>query len=155
VHLVRDARASAFSWLRKKPLADRAARSHMQRQGPARSAALWTLWNAVARRLWRRSDRYLLVRYEDLVAEPQAWVARILDLVGMGDAELPFTGPRTVALGVNHSVAGNPDRLRRGEVALRSDDEWRGAMRPAHRRIVTAVAALGLLRYGYGLRRPR
>ena len=39
-------------------------------------------------------DRYLRLRYEDFVADPPATVRRILAMVGMEDAPLPFVGPQ-------------------------------------------------------------
>src|SRR5437773_2056276 len=43
VHLVRDPRATAYSWLRKKAAPDR-KEGMMQRQRPLHAAALWTVW---------------------------------------------------------------------------------------------------------------
>jgi len=42
---------------------------------------------------------------------------------------------------VNHTVAGNPDRLRHGPVKLRLDDEWVAKMRRRDRVMVTALTA--------------
>jgi len=80
VHLVRDPRAAAYSWQRRKPLADGAASPIMQRQSPVKSAALWDIWNATAVALWRDSGRYLRVPYEDFVRRPRSWTERILRL---------------------------------------------------------------------------
>ena len=153
VHLVRDPRGAAHSWASRKTLADGAARSHMEQIGPAKSAVLWDVWNAAGGILFRGGpDRSLRLRYEDFVADPPAAVRRILAMVGMEDAALPFVSDHEARTSPNHSVAGNPDRLRHGVITLRSDDRWRSAMAPRNRRLVSTLTSPLLLRYGYPLR---
>jgi hypothetical protein len=157
VHLVRDPRATAWSFLRKKRLPDFGDDRLMQRQHPLVSARRWSLWQAVTELLWR--DRpgggYLRLRYEDFVADPRSAIRRIAGLVGETPAALPFTGPTTVRLEPTHSVSGNPNRFGTGEVELRADEEWRRAMRLTDRAMVTALTWPLLLRYRYPLRPPR
>ena len=68
-------------------------------------------------------------------------------MVGLEGAALPFVGPSEARTTANHSVAGNPDRLRHGQITLRSDDRWRTAMASRDRRLVSALTAPLLLRY--------
>ncbi len=155
VQLMRDPRATAYSWMRKRELRDYGDLRWMQRQPPLKSSGLWGMWNAVAELFWRPlGDHYLQLRYEDFVADPQPTVRRVLRLVGEEGAELPFTGPHTVRLGPTHSVAGNPSRLANGEVELQVDAEWMRRMDRKDRTLVTAVTWPLLLRYGYVGRRP-
>jgi len=150
VHLVRDPRAAAFSWVRRKVQTDGAARATMADQSVLRSAALWATWNGAARLLWEGGALpHVTLRYEDLVADPQRAVRAILDLVGRPGRALPFTGPRAVRLDPTHTAAGNPNRLVTGEIAVRADDEWRTEMAPGARRLVTAVTAPMLHHFGY------
>jgi hypothetical protein len=152
VHLVRDPRATAWSWLRRKRLTDTDDDARMmQRQPPLKSAIMWTVWNLVAALLWSRSDRYLRLRYEDLVASPEDAVRRIAALLGELPGPMPFPAPGTVALAPTHSVAGNPARLVTGEVPLRLDDEWAHRLRPGHELLVTLTTLPLLLRYRYRL----
>jgi hypothetical protein len=141
LHLVRDPRAAAYSWSRKKPLRDGAASATMEQQSAGKSAVLWNVWNLSAAALWAKSpDRYLRLGYEEFVRRPRASVARILEFAGHdADLDAVFADDRTVRLIPSHTVAGNPDRLRTGEVALRLDDEWRSKMRPRDRALVTAL----------------
>lgn len=153
VHLIRDPRGAAHSWASKKTLADGAARAHMEQIGPAKSAVLWDVWNLAGGVLFKGgADRYLRLRYEDFVADPPGTVRSILAMVGMQDADLPFANAHEARTSPNHSVAGNPDRLRHGVITLRSDDRWRAAMAPRNRRLVSALTSPLLLRYGYPLR---
>ena len=153
VHLIRDPRGAAFSWSSRKALTDGAERATMEQIGPAKSAMLWDVWNMAGGMLFRGgSDRYLRLRYEDFVADPPGTVRRILTMVGLEDAPLPFVGPAEARTTTNHSVAGNPDRLRSGLITLRPDDRWRSAMGGRDRRLVSVLTSPLLLRYGYPLR---
>ena len=143
VHLLRDPQAAAYSWTRHKPLADGARAAEMERISPAKSAALWNVWNVAAGLLWSGDpSRYLRLPYESLLAQPRLWVERILAMAGQpADLDGVFVGDRTVLLQSSHTVAGNPDRLRRGEVVLRLDDEWRERMSRRDRAVVGAMTA--------------
>jgi Sulfotransferase family/Sulfotransferase domain len=153
VHLIRDPRGAAHSWSSRKALTDGAARSHMEQIGPVKSAFLWDVWNLSGGLLFGGApDRYLRLRYEDFIADPQGAVRRILSMVGMEDAQLPFVGGNEAITSFNHSVAGNPDRLRSGLVRLRQDDRWRTAMARRDQRLVSALTLPLLLHYGYTLR---
>jgi hypothetical protein len=156
VHLVRDPRGAAHSWRSRKALTDGAAQSHMEQMGPLKSTVLWDVWNASAAGLLGGGEsRYLRLRYEDFVDDPTTAVRRILSLVGMDDATLPFDSEGGVTLRPNHSVAGNPDRLRHGPIVLRADLRWRTSMPARSRRLVSAIAAPLLPAFGYSIRAPR
>jgi Sulfotransferase family len=149
VHLIRDPRAAAYSWLKKKPQPDSEEIEHMHRQSPAMSSALWDAWNASAEALWHRTpEKYLRLRYEDFVADPRESLKRILEFVGL-TAELPLAGEREVRLGISHTVSGNPNRFETGAVELRPDREWMDKMEPRHRALVTALTFPLLKHYGY------
>ena len=149
LHLIRDPRAAAYSWLKKKPQPDSEEIEHMVRFSPTKSSALWDSWNASAEALWRHTPQeYLRVRYEDFVADPRKSFERILGLVGV-TAELPLAGEREVKLGVSHTVSGNPNRFETGAVELRSDQEWVSNMNPRDRALVTALTLPLLKHYGY------
>ena len=149
LHLIRDPRAAAYSWLKKKPQPDSEEIEHMVRFSPAKSSALWDSWNASAEALWRRTpDKYLRVRYEDFVADPRESLRRILDQVGV-TAELPLAGEREVRLGVSHTVSGNPNRFETGAVELRPDHEWKDKMETRDKALVTALTLPLLFHYGY------
>lgn len=154
VHLVRDPRAAAFSWQRRKVQPDRRTPGYMERRGAAKSVALWVLWNAATEAFWSgRRDRYVRVSYEDFVADPRGTVTRVCRAVGHHcDGAGPFLDGGSVRLGVSHTVAGNPARLKSGTVRLRLDDEWSSAMPARDRVLVTLGAAALMKRYGYPLR---
>jgi len=148
VQLVRDPHGVAWSWSKtvERPDATDGV-SLMARVGPARIAARWQSYNALLSLV--RSNGGVL-RYEDFVDRPEHATRRLLALGGLEPAELPqFTGPRTVVLDIDHTVAGNPLRFRTGELEIRADDEWRRAMPRAKRTLVGAMAFPSSLRYRY------
>lgn len=155
VHLVRDPRAAAYSWLRPKAQPDRGGDGLMQRHGAAKSALLWDTWNAAALRLFGAHPHRLLLRYEDVVANPRHAVERVLDLLGHAGAPTGFVDDRTVTLTSGHSVAGNPDRLSSGSTRIRLDDEWITAFDVRKRTLVTALTAPMLGRFDYPLKPGR
>jgi hypothetical protein len=153
LHLVRDPRATAFSWLRGKPTRDSAQGAQMQRQEIWKSSLLWTVWNLTVARVWKGGNpRVCRLRYEDLIADPRGHLGAVATMVGADPADLPFDGPDQVVLSPTHTVAGNPNRHDAGVVRLRADDQWRTAMALRDRAVVTLLTAVGLRRFRYPLR---
>lgn len=153
VHLVRDSRAVAYSWMRKKAQPDRGEDGDMHRTGPLAGAVLWSIWNAMAEALWTSvPERYLRLRYEDFVRDPAVALRRIQRWMGAEPSDLPFLGGRVATLGVSHTVAGNPNRLDTGSVPIRPDAEWSSRMARRDRVLVTGLTWPLLRRYGYPVR---
>ncbi len=151
LHLVRDPRAAAYSWLKKKHQPDTESREYMYRSGPVKSSIMWDAWNASAEGLWRNSNRYLRLRYEDFVTNPRESFGRILKHIGEEGSEVPLVGEREIKLGVSHTVSGNPNRFETGSVELKADEEWKSKMETRDRTLVTALTSPLLARYGYEL----
>jgi hypothetical protein len=149
VHVVRDPRGVAYSWGRTKALADGGERTEMLRLSPTQSALQWDLWNGAAGWLWGGSNRYLRVRYEDLATDPRATLAKVMAFAGVSHLELPFMAADEVNTRAVHTVAGNADRMRSGPLTVRLDDAWRTELPTGSRRLVSALTAPLLARYGY------
>jgi hypothetical protein len=153
VHLVRDPRAVAYSWMRKKTQVDRGAEGDMHRSGPFMSSVLWSIWNSTAEALWKPSpERYLLLRYEDFVRDPSAAVRRIQGWLGEEAGDLRFLDGHSVRLGVAHTVAGNPNRLETGRIQIHPDLEWTSRMALRDRALVTGLTWPLLKHYRYPVR---
>lgn len=150
LHVVRDSRATAFSWLRTKKALDHGDDDAlMPRQPIGKSSFLWLYWNLVTVLRWGRSDVYLRVRYEDFVVDPRAVMTRVCRLAGLDPTLLPFDGADGVVITPGHVVAGNPNRHSRGVIAIRPDSEWRGALGRRDAALVSALTAPGLALFGY------
>lgn len=150
VHVVRDPRAVAHSWRRRKAYP---GGGEMPRFSPVYSAVSWSARNLLAEWARRRvAPRWLRLRYEDLVADPVGAVGDIMTLVGASGGA-PGVEDGKVALAPSHTVAGNPDRMDAGPVELRVDDAWRRESgRLANAAVVSLCFPL-MVRYGYPLRR--
>jgi hypothetical protein len=149
LHLVRDSRAVAYSWLRRKLMPEVATETrYMPVKSPSRSAVFWALENLGLELLRRRSRRSSRLRYDDLTSDPQRTLRAGLGVLGI-EEDLAFLRTGTLQLGPNHLVAGNPLRFRRGQVTIEPDLEWRTALGAGPRRVVTALTWPLLLRYGF------
>jgi hypothetical protein len=110
----------------------------------------WNIKNAMTETfLGRCPERYLMLRYEDFVEQPQEMVRRILSLLGEESSPLPFVAEREVQLTRSHTISGNPSRFRTGIVEIQSDEEWRTRMRVLDKAVVTVLTWPLLLKYGY------
>ncbi len=154
LHVVRDPRATAFSWRRAKRLLDFGDDQLMPRQPLWKSSMLWLVWNALTPLLWGpRSNRYLRLRYEDFVAAPRQSLAEVVSLIGLDPADLPFQTADEARVAPTHSVAGNPARLSSGTVKVKPDTEWLVRMRRLDFWAVTFMTAPVLRAMGYPIRR--
>jgi hypothetical protein len=156
LHLVRDPRAVAYSWaLRRKSKPDHGKEAGKRLMTPHslfESALVWSEWNLCIERVWRRNPRrYMRLRYEDFVADPQSAVRNILHFLGEEEAKLPFLNEREVLLDAPHTFSGNPDRFQSGVVEIKSDESWRHKMGLVQKATVTSLTWPGLLRYRYPL----
>ncbi len=155
VHIVRDPRATAFSWGRVKPLPAGEGQAAMGTRSPISAAARWIENTAGTVVLRRRipASRWLFLRYEDFARDPRGTVLALARLVGEPGSTESFSDPRTVRLATAHTVSGNPDRFRAGPVRIAEDDAWRREMRRRDRLVVGTATLPWLLRYGYLTRR--
>ena len=151
VHLVRDPRGVAHSWGREvdRPDALNGVQT-MARLGPARVTARWVAYDLLLDAV--RGRRSILVRYESFVEDPAAEVGRMVALAGHPGAQAEGLMGHSLTLGIDHTASGNPLRFRSGALEIAADDGWRGSMPSMDRRLVTAVAAPVMLRYGYARR---
>jgi hypothetical protein len=115
-----------------------------------RSTSYWVGFNLASEAvIQRHPERSFFLRYEDFIAEPASVVGALLEHVGARDAANPVQG-RTVHLGKNHTVTGNPDRFRSGPTLLRpEDDAWRKELPSGARNITQALSWPLMARYGY------
>lgn len=152
IHLVRDPRASAFSWRRTR-YANTSGDRMMPRHGAVASSFNWVLCNVSADMLRRRArGPARLLRYEDFVRAPLATISPLLGDLSRADADAPFVNDHTVDLPPNHAIAGNPSRFRQGLVTLANDVEWIREQKYVDRLTCDLITLPFLRRYGYGIR---
>lgn len=154
LQLVRDPRAVAHSWSRRKTdLGPSGSPKQMGTKHPVSSALRWLESNAGAEMVRRRTppSRWMRLRYEEFARQPREAMQEVCRFLEEDPAGLPFEDDRTVSLSVNHTVSGNPDRYRTGLVSIREDGEWRSRLSSRARIEVTLLTAPALPRYGYSL----
>ena len=150
LHLVRDARATAYSWARKKEYQkDKEKVIYFPRFNAFFASILWCFDNLSAEILGIHSKRYMRVRYEDLVSDPKGIVNRILSFVEEPQLSLPQFKGSIVHLTGQHSVAGNPVRFKQGEIMIERSSEWEKGNSIKTKFAVALIAWPFLLRYGY------
>ena len=150
VHLIRDPRGVAYSWQRSKPQIDTGNQARMDKASPTKSSLLWNAWNLASENIHGcNPDRYLRLRYEDLIANPKSELERIMEMAGLSNRNLGFIDGTTVHLASTHTVSGNPNRFQTGAIKLRCDEEWKHAMSKVQRNTVTFLTRPLLARYGY------
>jgi len=154
LHIVRDPRGVAHSWSKQKLRPEvTTGEAYMPQYSPLHAAAQWDTHNALFAALGRRlGERQRRIRYEDFAADPRGTLVSMAQFVG-ADAPPEWTndpGNRTVTLGVQHTVAGNPMRFTQGPVEVRADHGWRTGMHRRARITVTGVTFPLARLYGYG-----
>lgn len=138
LHLVRDSRGVAWSWakvVRSDP------DHYMRRFSPPVTALRWVASNLMVESLGWFGVPRLLLRYETLVARPQAALAAAASFAGrpVDPEALAFVREGGAWLGAHHTIAGNPMRMAAGHIGLRLDEAWRTSMPVAQRAQVTAL----------------
>ncbi|OGW53817.1 MAG: hypothetical protein A2Y81_04420 [Nitrospirae bacterium RBG_13_43_8] len=138
IHLVRDSRAIAFSWKKRKLRPEIVGKlTDMPQLSIYRSASMWLLSNMAIEILKNNIKfQYCRVLYEDFVGNPAYSVRTLLDFIGIREDPDKFVSEGKVILEPAHSVSGNPMRFDRGSVILRSDDLWRDKMNSYDKLIV-------------------
>jgi hypothetical protein len=152
IHLIRDPRAVAFSWQRRKFNPD--SGQLFGRMSAGRSAAIWVAWNIGAEVLGhsvQKPHRYVQLKYESFIERPLETLECIMDIVGLDVDPASVVRDNVVTIKSGHTIAGNPVRFQ-DSMRLRLDTEWKKAM-PVSTRILTSVLTWPLLRrYGYSIR---
>jgi len=151
VHLVRDSRAIAYSWQRAKRRPEIHWKEvYMHRMGVWGSVQDVFMSNFLARLLGSIVSHYIVIRYEDLVAQPQSVLLQLFEHLGMEVPDLSHLfDDLVINLETSHMVSGNPMRFEHGNVRIRVDDEWKQRLSTCKRIAVTTLSWPYLLHYGY------
>lgn len=150
LHIVRDSQAVAHAWRKWKVLPEvHWERRYYARYSPVRSAAGWSVFNALIEGLARSGVPYERIRYEDLVREPRRVLSRVARVLGLEEADPEFVESGEVRLSPNHTVSGNASRFRHGRVPLELDLEWKEEAPRLQRTVVGLLTWPGRRRYGY------
>ena len=150
IHLVRRSHGVAHSWSKHVARSDNPGKE-MRRRGPGRTALRWSTDNALFEAFRTTDTPLTTMRYEDFVAAPVPSTKRLAEFLHIDPAAVDVIFPTedSVELATDHSVWGNPMRLRSGPEVLKADEAWRAGMSSRDQREVTLLSWPALLRYGY------
>lgn len=152
LHLVRDSRATAYSWLRKKMRPEISWKKElMPIISPGRSSTEWAVLNGCVGLMKYANANYLFLKYEDFVNDPKSSINKILEFTKTGDRSLDFLNGDRFNMEVTHTVSGNPIRFNRRQVIIRPDNEWYDALPRGTKLLVTLLTWPMLIKYRYHL----
>jgi hypothetical protein len=151
IHLVRDSRATSYSWSRRKRRTDVLDREvYMEKMNHRTVALHWNVGHTFAPIAARRLAASTVCRYEDFANQPRATIEEILTDLGMSAVPMsPFVSDHSVCLRDTHALWGNPDRSNHGVVAIRPDSEWRRQMSVWKKAEVSLLTLPWLIKYRY------
>ncbi len=150
VHLVRDPRAVAYSWMQPKKLMDTDETEYMPFIGPAFSTIWWMGWNLIASYLGRlEKEKYYFVKYKDLVQQPYSVINDVLKMVDEPGRDLPFENENIVHIERVHTISGNPVRFNVGKVSIKLDARWRSEMSVYLKFLISLLSFPLLTHYRY------
>lgn len=152
IHLVRDPRAVAYSWQRKKKQPDPDEELNFRRYGAIGSTIRWSAHNLASLCVnMHASSANVIVRYEDFVQDPRSELKKILQMLGISAGDLPLEDDQTLSIDQSHSIWGNSSRFNHGPVKLEFDDSYRKAQRLIDKLLSTMLSLPLLARYEYPL----
>jgi len=152
LHLVRDSRAVAFSWEKRKQRIEIPGKvEYMRIYKPYQTAWRWLLKrNLFTELLTKRKYNYLRIRYEDLINNPGQLLKSIFLFTKTKIPKLSFIEKGFLNINkISHTVSGNSIRFQRGKVRLQMDNSWKKEMSKIDKFLVTVITWPFLLRYGY------
>jgi len=150
IHLVRDSRATAYSWQRRKKRPEIYWKeSYMPKRNIFVTSLEWNVRNALMELLSKVNKKSLFAPYEDVCTNPEQIIQKVLHFIGEEEFAQISLKNRRIILKTNHTVAGNPLRFVTGEVQINLDNEWCKRMNKAKYFVVTGLTSPFLIRYGY------
>lgn len=148
LHMTRDSRAVAYSWMRPTPRPEIPdSRVQVRRRGLLESSLAWDVSTVLS--AWLSSETTsLTLHYENLMADPARAIERVSTFLGIA-RPTSITSSDVVFIKSGHSVAGNRSRFRSGFVALDADYEWQGDMAAWQQNLVWVFTWPVAMRMGY------
>lgn len=153
LHLVRDGRAVAYSWgKRRKRESGSLHQQTMPGKSLSKAIVVWMIENQFVQLASTQAVHYARLRYEDFVHDPAGQLEQALAALGWTTVDLTHLKESSFSVWPTHSVGGNPLRFaQQVELQIRADNVWREKM-PVWQRWGLGLLALPTLRqHGYSL----
>lgn len=146
IHLVRDPRANAYSWLRIK---EYEPGKPLKRYSILESSVKWFLHNFALSAIFRGDEKYQLFRYEEFVDNPRLILNNILSQLSVERDYSEVLDGKIARITSQHSIAGNPVRFISGEIEIKKDIDWVDKMSFLNKKVVEIITWPLLKYYGY------
>jgi len=147
IHLIRDPRAVAYSWKKEVSRTDGEENLTMEQYSILQTTIKW-IWGNFITTLLKRTGKYFFIRYEDFCNQPELYTSKILDFIGV-DKELNPVHGKTFTAGEEHSIWGNPIRMKTGKMEIKEDNEWKNKLGFSDRFWIVFLTWPFLFFYGY------
>ncbi len=149
VHIIRDPRAVVASWSKQKAVEYGTHVASLDSRKLSGILRRWIFFNTVG--LWRLKRKYptLVIKMEDLVADPAGTLDTIRAFAEIDQSKNMVNEDGTITIGGAHSVSGNPGRFAKGPTRLRAEETWRTELPLWKQVFVTVITYPVMLRYGY------
>ena len=153
IHMVRDSRAVAYSWLRNKKRPEiHWKEEEMPIYSVFKSAWEWIMFNFIISLVkFSTGARYFFLRYEDFTSILGQELQKIILFLGLEPAHIPSFQTHSVELSSAHTISGNPMRFERGTIRIKPDTEWVEKLSPSNKTLVTCLTFPLLIQYRYHL----
>ena len=150
--LVRDPRAVAHSWQRKRLRPEvHWEKREMPRHAIARSAIAWNLSNSLTEKLDNENRVFRTQKYEDFTDKPLEQLREIAEFCLNTPTEINQSIFSAAASVRSHTIAGNPVRLADQAITVKQDEKWRNEM-PFYKKVqIDLLCARGMHKYEYPL----
>jgi len=149
IHLVRDSRAVVWSYIKRRHPAETIGTLQLLLSPTLwRTILDWNLQNELTRRLINKFERSLVIRYEDLVRQPDRELEVGGKMIGIDMDEVVSNICNDEEILTGHLVAGNKTR-KNTAIRLEPDFSWRKKMPRPAQRISYLCTAIIARRYGY------
>ncbi len=142
IHLVRDGRAVAYSWAKRRE-------SRSGHRSACRSMLIWIVENALIKQMLRGHRHQTLLRYEDFADRPEPTLAGALSRLEL-ETDLGSLARGELEILETHSVAGNNQvRFAGRSQQVVFDQSWRDRLELRTKNLLTLMGFFSLRRYGY------
>lgn len=126
VHLVRNSKAVAYSWKRKRIRPEIQNKiAYMPTYSSIHCAKEWNKNNLIACLLKYFSKNYCLIKYEDFIKDPSKHCGSILRKLKLSNSGNFICKDNSFVLKKeSHTVSGNPLRFNKSKIEIKGDIEW-------------------------------
>jgi hypothetical protein len=157
LHLVRDPRGVANSWMKKKERRDSIgenSESQLPVYSPLYTIFKWAQWNLSYEIASIMYEKFIQVKYENICLEPKREIKRIEKFYNKKTYEMKKNVRKVIKdgkakIGSSHAVRGNPDKMEDGWINIKEDKSWKESTSGKIKKIVKISLLPLMKKYNY------